>query len=215
MVNGDKMQLSIRNIFINGISFTRTIIILTVLIFAAAAGAFLVISPPFANTGINDSAKNRLLRKLDILPVPEQVAPMEFSLPDSHGQRVSLAQFKGKVVFLNFWTTWCSECRREMPAMERLHRRLQKRDFAMVAISLRESAETVNRFMDQNRLTFTALLDENGDIGTTYAVRAIPTTFILDRRGHIIGTALGARQWDTVKSVKLFERLLEVDANQG
>lgn len=175
----------------------------------------LIKSSLFANTGTDDSAQNRLLRKLDILPVPEQVAPIEFSLPDIHGQRVSLAQFNGKVVFLNFWTTWCSECRTEMPAMERLHRRLPERDLVMVAVSLRESAETVKRFMDQNRLTFTVLLDENGDIGTSYAVRAIPTTFILDRRGHIIGRALGARKWDSAKSVKLFERLLEINANQG
>jgi cytochrome c-type biogenesis protein len=207
------MQLSISNIFKDGISFARLVIILGVLIFVAGTGALLVKSSPFANTGIDDSAKNRLLRKLDILPVPEQVAPMEFSLPDTHGQRVSMARFKGKVVFLNFWTTWCRECRNEMSAMERLHRRLQERDFVMVAISLRESAKTVKRFMDQNRLTFTALLDKNGDVGTTYAVRAIPTTFILDRRGHIIGMALGARKWDTAKTVKLFERLLEVNTN--
>lgn len=209
------MQLSIYNIFKNGISFARLVVILSVLIFVVGGGALLVKKSPFANTVIDESAKNRLLRKLDILPVPEQVAPMEFSLPDTRGQLVKLSQFKGKVLFLNFWTTWCSECRTEMPAMERLRRRLQARDFAMVAVSLRESAETVKRFMDQNRLTFTALLDENGDIATTYAVRAIPTTFILDRRGHFIGMALGARKWDTAGSVKLFERLLEVNASQG
>jgi len=187
----------------------RPAIIIGVLILAAVAGTMLVKSGPFAKAGIDGSTESRLLRDLEMLPVPDQAATVDFSLPDTEGRMVNMADFRGKVVFLNFWTTWCPECRIEMPAMERLYRRLQKRDFAMVTISLRESSDTVKRFVAKHELTFTALLDESGDIGMTYAIRAIPTTFILDRRGHIIGMALGARKWDAPKTVKLFERLLD------
>jgi peroxiredoxin len=189
--------------------FHRSAIIVGVLILAAVAGTILVKSSPLAKAGVDDSAESRLLRDLAMLPVPDQAAPVDFSLPDTEGRMVNMADFRGKVVFLNFWTTWCLECRIEMPAMERLYRRLPKSDFAMVTISLRETADTVKRFFTQHELTFTALLDKSGDIGMKYAIRAIPTTFILDRRGHIIGMALGARKWDAPKTVKLIERLLD------
>ena len=150
----------------------------------------------------------RLFREMRIIEVPRIAPPVEISLLDIHDQRVTLADFKGKIVFLNFWTTWCPECRIEMPLMEKLHRRLKDKDFAMVAVNLREPATRVKDFFDKNKLTFTALLDSKGKIAARFGIRAVPTTYILDKEGGIIGKVFGSREWTSQKSFALFEHLI-------
>jgi thiol-disulfide isomerase/thioredoxin len=121
---------------------------------------------------------------------------------------VSLSDFKGKIVFLNFWTTWCPECRAEMPMMQKLYTHFKDKDFAMVAINMNESAFVVKKYFKDHKLTFTALLDSINELGAPFGIRGIPTTYIINRDGGIIGKALGRRQWDSNKSIALFERLI-------
>ena len=156
----------------------------------------------------SDFETGRLFRDMDIIRVPRIAPPVEISLLDIHDKRVTLADFKGKIVFLNFWTTWCPECRIEMPLMEKLHKRFKDKDFAMVAVNLREPATRVKNFFDKHKLTFTALLDSKGKIGARFGVRAVPTTFILDKEGGIIGKVFGSREWNSQKSFDLFEHLI-------
>ena len=136
-----------------------------------------------------------------------QALPIEFSLKDLNGQPVSLSDFRGKIVFLNFWTTWCYACRIEMPDMEKLHQKFKNTDFAMVTINLQESVSQVKQFFKDFKLTFTALLDSDGEVGAHFMITAIPTTFILDKSGIIIGKVMGPREWDGEKSFALFEHL--------
>ncbi|MEE8553253.1 MAG: TlpA disulfide reductase family protein, partial [Desulfobacterales bacterium] len=149
-----------------------------------------------------------LFRNMNIIRMPRIAPPVEISLLDIHDKRVTLADFKGKIVFLNFWTTWCPECRIEMPLMEKLHKRFKDKDFAMVAVNLREPATQVKKFFDKHKLTFTALLDSKGKIGSRFGIRAVPTTFILDKEGGIIGKVFGSREWTSQKSFDLFEHLI-------
>ncbi len=151
----------------------------------------------------------RLFRDMNIIRMHRIAPPVEISLLDIHGKQVTLADFKGKIVFLNFWTTWCPECRIEMPLMEKLHKRFKDRDFAVVAVNLREPATRVKNFFDEYKLTFTALLDSKGKIGPRFGVRAVPTTFILDKDGGIIGKVFGSREWTSQKSFDLFEHLIK------
>ena len=151
---------------------------------------------------------DRLFRKMEIIKIPHIAPPVDFSLPDINGQQFTLSQFKGKIVFLNFWTTWCPECRNEMPSMEKLHRKLKGQDFAMIGVNLQEPALRVKDFLKQYQLTFSILLDTKGKIGPQFWIRAIPTTFILDKNGEIIGKALGSRHWDSKESIALFEYLI-------
>jgi peroxiredoxin len=172
------------------------------------------------NTGIKSSAASastanavsnktdRLFRDMGIIRVPRIAPPVEISLLDIQGKKVTLSDFKGKIVFLNFWTTWCPECRIEMPLMEKLHKRLKDKDFAMVAVNLKEPAIRVKNFFSEHQLTFTALLDSKGKIGARFGVRAVPTTFILDKEGGIIGKVFGSRKWNSQKSIALFEHLI-------
>ena len=159
-------------------------------------------------TELSDFETERLFRDMNIIRMPRIAPPVEISLLDIHDKRVTLADFKGKIVFLNFWTTWCPECRIEMPLMEKLHKRFKDKDFAMVAVNLREPATQVKKFFDKHKLTFTALLDSKGKIGSRFGIRAVPTTFILDKEGGIIGKVFGSREWNSQKSIALFEHLI-------
>jgi thiol-disulfide isomerase/thioredoxin len=136
-----------------------------------------------------------------------QALPVEIRLKDLNGRSVSLSDFRGKIVFLNFWTTWCYTCRIEMPDMEKLHQKFKNKDFAMVTINLQESAPQIKQFFKDFKLTFTALLDSDGEVGARFMITAIPTTFILDREGIIIGKVMGPRKWDGNKAFALFEHL--------
>jgi len=133
--------------------------------------------------------------------------PVEIKLKDLDGRPVSLSDFRGKIVFLNFWTTWCFDCRVEMPHMEKLHQRFKDKEIAMVTINLQESAAQVKQFFKKFKLTFTALLDSDGGTGALFRINSIPTSFILNREGIIIGKVMGPRKWDGKKAFALFEHL--------
>ena len=146
---------------------------------------------------------------IKILPTED---PVVINLKDMNGKNVSLSDFKGKIVFLNFWTTWCPTCRIEMPSMEKLHQKLKNKDFAMVTINLQESASQVKGFFKEFKLSFTALLDTTGEVGASFGIRAIPATYILDKDGRIIGQVNGPREGDSKEAIALFENLIDNDA---
>ena len=155
---------------------------------------------------------DRLFSIVGVIKVPPAEDPVKINLKDMNGKNTSLSDFKGKIVFLNFWTTWCPTCRIEMPSMEKLHQKLKNTDFAMVTINLQESAPQVKAFFEEFKLTFTALLDSTGEVGASFGIRAIPTTYILDKTGRIIGQVSGPREWDSKAAIALFENLIDNDA---
>ena len=162
---------------------------------------------PVAKTESGSRLSERLFDDLGVLKLPQSTDPIEISLTDIDGKYVSLSDFRGKIVFLNFWTTWCPTCRIEMPSMERLHQKFKDQDFAMVTINLQESASQVKKFFKDFKLTFTALLDTNGEISAGFGLRSIPTTFILDKNGRIFGSVLGPREWDSKEAFAFFEHM--------
>ncbi len=140
-------------------------------------------------------------------PVKDAQA-FEIRAPDD--RPIRLADFKGKVVFLNFWATWCDPCREEMPGMERLHRAYKDRGLVVLAISLdSQGASVVNPFVKKYNLTFPVGLDPKMALGRTYEVWAVPSTFIIDRNGKRVLFANGAREWDGKAGHALLESLLK------
>jgi len=154
---------------------------------------------------------DKLFSIMGVVRVPPAKDPVAINLKDINGKTISISDFKGKIVFLNFWTTWCPTCRIEMPSMEKMHQKLKNMDFAMVTVNLQESASQVKAFFKEFKLTFTALLDSNGEVGASFAIRAIPTTYILDKTGRIIGRISGPREWDSKAAIALFENLMDND----
>jgi thiol-disulfide isomerase/thioredoxin len=119
-----------------------------------------------------------------------------------------MADFRGKVVLVNFWASWCAECRPEMPVLERLHRELGRRGLAVVGINAREDAAKVRWYATQLGLTFPLVLDVEGRINTQYGVIGLPTTFLIGRDGRAVAFAVGAREWGGAPARALIEALL-------
>jgi thiol-disulfide isomerase/thioredoxin len=124
---------------------------------------------------------------------------------------VSLDTYRGRVVLLNIWATWCVPCRMEMPSMERLHRRFADTDLRVVAVSVdRGDLSQVRQFVHDMNLTFDVLHDRSGDIQRTYQTIGVPESFLIDRDGLVVKKVVGATEWDTPATVALVRRLLDV-----
>ena len=143
-----------------------------------------------------------------IRPVRPASAP-DFIVPGLAGPALRLGDFKGQVLFLNFWATWCPPCKDEMPSMERLHRRFRERGFTMVAISIDANAPAVPPFVKHFGLAFPIGLDPKMEVATRYGLRALPTTVLIDRDGRMVAYAFGPRDWDGAAAHALIEGLLK------
>jgi len=137
------------------------------------------------------------------------IDPIDFTIPLLDGTIVNLSQFKGKVVFLNFWATWCGPCRSEMPSMEAVYQKLKDKGLEIIAVNLGDSRKEVSDFMINYKLNFPAGLDEKKLTGMYYHIQAIPTTYIIDRRGLIIARLVGSINWDTPKVISALELALQ------
>ncbi len=137
-------------------------------------------------------------------------AAPNFRLRDLNGNLTSLSQFRGKVVLLNFWATWCGPCRVEMPAMEQLYRTSSRKEFEILAVSTDAQGAAVTRpFQQKTGLTFPILHDSDMEIGLTYGARSLPMTFMVDRQGVVRQKIFGARDWDSPEARELIQMLLK------
>ena len=148
------------------------------------------------------------------LPLLKQkVDPRDFSLPlavpGGLGKYQSLKDLQGKVVFLNFWATWCGPCRAEMPSIESLYGRYRDKGLEVLAVNSGEKLDQVLAFMKTNKLSFPAALDTDGKVSGIYGIQAIPTTYLIDRDGKIIARMMGSINWDTPKMRTALEYLLK------
>jgi peroxiredoxin len=142
--------------------------------------------------------------------IPNQkVEAPDFTLETLDGEERSLSSYRGKLVFLNFWATWCPPCRAEMPSMQTLYDTLGTDDFEIVAVNLQEGAGPVQSFIDEHGYTYPILLDGGGRTGGMYGVRAIPSTFLIDRDGTLLGMFVGGREWDTPDAMAFFEQVVD------
>lgn len=121
----------------------------------------------------------------------------------------SLKDYKGKVVLLNFWATWCGPCREEMPAMQRLWERYRAQGFVIVAIAAdRGSRKPVASFVDKLALSYPVLLDPEGNVRKRYEVIGLPMSYLIGRDGKISGRLVGIREWDSPEADAVVTTLL-------
>jgi peroxiredoxin len=138
------------------------------------------------------------------------VTAPNFTLPDLSGKMVSLADYKGKVVLLNIWATWCRPCVEEMPSMEKLYQELKDEDFEILAVSVDVSgAKAVIPFMKKHKLSFPALADTKGTIKSLYQTTGVPESFIIDKDGIIAEKIIGPRDWATPDAIRFFRNLIQ------
>ena len=132
----------------------------------------------------------------------------DFDTLDLDGKVWSLSKLKGKVVFVNFWATWCSPCREEMPSMQRLYTKLPKDKFEMIALFNNDKKPAVRKFVSQLGLTFPILSDEHNFAGTKYGLTGLPETFIVDKQGVIREKIIGPAKWDSPENVEMLMRYI-------
>ncbi|MCY4229856.1 MAG: TlpA disulfide reductase family protein [Alphaproteobacteria bacterium] len=131
---------------------------------------------------------------------PPTPAP-DAAFTDSDGGEITLAQFRGKLVVLNFWATWCAPCRREMPSLDRLQGKLGGETLEVVALSIdRSGVERVDPFFEQHSIQqLKRYLDPHNAVGRAMNVHRLPTTILIDTKGHEIGRLEGPAEWDATE----------------
>lgn len=138
---------------------------------------------------------------------------IDFTLIDQYGNEHTLSDYKGKVVFLNFWATWCPPCRKEMPDIQSLYNEYNQNqdDVIFLGVSNPRNENNINtrevdkdgiiRFLEENKLDFPVVFDESGEIFSLYGISSLPTTFLINKDGNIVGYAPGMLTKDIMKSV--------------
>lgn len=170
------------------------------------AWGLLVVAP--CNATGADPGVTSLLKPLNLVGYPSGTTPPHFSGGTVDARRVAMTALRGKVVLVNFWASWCLECRPEMPVLERLHRELVPQGLAVVAVNAREKKEVISRYAKELGLTFPLVLDPDGKISALYGVVGLPATFLVGRDGRAVAFAIGSREWGSASARALFDALL-------
>jgi len=145
--------------------------------------------------------------KLECLGQEELSAPV-FSLPDLKGDRVDLVSFKGEVIIIEFWATWCGPCREEIPVLNQLYRKYKDRGLVVIGVSLdRKEPQEVKKFLDQLQVDYInvmgdeEVLERYSQIAKLGPIRGIPATFVIDRKGRICQRFLGLTEKGVLEDV--------------
>lgn len=134
-----------------------------------------------------------------------------FRLTSLHGDEISVAGLAGKVLFINFWATWCGPCKAEMPSMENLYHDFKNKGLEILAVSSdMEGPSVVQPFVQKLGLSYPILLDPDFRVDDKYLIQSVPTTVLVDQNGVITHRMVGARDWNAPESRDLIEKLLRV-----
>lgn len=150
---------------------------------------------------------------------PGDLAP-EFTLQDLSGSEHSLSAYRGKVVLLNFWASWCGPCIAEMPALQRLYNRLQNQGFVVLAIGVDDDLASLKRFKDMYSLTFPILVDSSRGAASRYKINGFPESYVINRKGMLtlvpdpqnfqpVIKIVGPRAWDSETALKMLAGVLK------
>jgi peroxiredoxin len=171
--------------------------------------ALMLVAPQRASAQASKAAApvDELVKSIGLSKPALSRAP-DFNLRDANGGSASLSGYRGNLVLLNFWATWCGPCREEMPSMERLSRYFGGQGLAVVAVNQKESAALVNKFMRSHGLSFTTPLDSDGRVSASYRVYGIPITYLIDANGQAIGMKSGSRDWASREIIEAFRKLI-------
>lgn len=133
----------------------------------------------------------------------------EFSLEDLQGKMINIRDYKGQVIILNFWATWCPNCRKEGPSFEKLYTRYKSKGLILFRIDTKESRETVIKFLEKEPMNVPVLLDENGKVGRLFGLWAHPTTYLIDRQGMVRYRSMGIVDWTGLEATSVIDLLLK------
>ncbi len=152
-----------------------------------------ILTAPGCTPPTQDITKERQPGPTELTPAPEigRLAP-DFTLVDLKGNEVTLSDFRGKTVFINFWATWCPSCRAEMPEIEAVYQEYKDKGVVVIGVDIQETEEEVLQFIQRVVYSWTFVLDTTGLVAVNYKIEAIPTSFFIDREGIIQAVNIGA-----------------------
>lgn len=133
----------------------------------------------------------------EIIPEQKRRLAPDFELVDLAGDLHKLSDYKGRVVFLNFWATWCGPCKKEAPSLQRLYQSIRGEEFELLAISTDKEKNPIGPFVDRYNLTFPILWDWEQKAAKHYRVAGIPVSLLIDRQGRVASRIMGGREWDS------------------
>jgi peroxiredoxin len=135
----------------------------------------------------------------------------DFQLPDLNEKDIRLSDYRGKVVFLNFWATWCKPCREEMPSMEVLYKNFEKDGLVILAVSIDRvtTKKEIPPFVKSLNLTFPVLVDSWGQTDKRYKLMGVPETYIIDREGTLREKVIGPRDWTRLDNLQILTQLIK------
>lgn len=142
-----------------------------------------------------------------IKPYKGNLKQPDFTLKDFDGNTHHLSDYRGKLTIVQFWATYCTPCRKEMPTMNRLIKKMKDEDFALITINMAEDKSSVAKFKQEVAMDFPVLMDTNGEVLNQWKVFAAPANFIVDKQGEIRYTLYGAVEWDSPKMVEALKLL--------
>ncbi|MCU7803898.1 MAG: TlpA family protein disulfide reductase [Candidatus Thiodiazotropha sp. (ex Lucinoma borealis)] len=151
------------------------------------------------------SASQTVVPQQYLMPAPP------FHLQDLDGKFHHLSDFRGRVLIVNFWASWCTPCREELPSMNRAWSQLKQEGISMLAINVGEDQQAVSAFIEDYPIDFGLLLDSYGNISQRWQVRGLPTTFILNAKGEIVYRVVGDREWDDASLLQQVRDLKPTD----
>lgn len=150
-----------------------------------------------------------LVRAAGMTGYPTPLKGPSFQLPDRSGERRAKADYRGRVVLLNFWGSWCPPCRDEFPSLERLQEAVDDDRFTVLAVTVADTPAAVERFLDGRAVPFDILIDTTRRTAEAYRAAGVPVTYLLDRQGRMIAGKAGPQAWDDPAVVRLIREALE------
>jgi peroxiredoxin len=136
------------------------------------------------------------------------VAP-GFALPSRSGDTVSLAKYKGQVVMLNFWASWCGPCRQEMPLLDQMHKRYSSLGFTLIGVNVEANTKDAERWLQETPVSFPVLFDKDSKVSQLYDVSAMPSTVFIDRKGNVRYLHRGYKAGDESEYLNQIRALLK------
>ena len=144
-----------------------------------------------------------------LLEMKDRPEAPDFTLANPDGKKVSLKDFRGKVVFLNFWATWCESCRDEMPSMQKLYGDFKGKGLEIVGVNVKDKRPDALAFVKKLQVTYPIVLDPEGEAGLLYGAFGMPATYLIDRKGVILARLLGPADWYSPGARNLIKTLVE------
>jgi len=149
----------------------------------------------------------KVIRNLE--PMKENSPTPDFVVATPEGKKVSLKDFRGKIVFLNFWASWCVPCREEMPAMDRLYQEFKGKNFVVLAVAVKDRKQDAINFVKELKLSYPIGLDPEGEVGLLYGAWGLPTTYLIGPKGEGLARAWGPAEWHGPAARNLIKELTE------